>query len=127
MVIDSILVRPYRKYEGMVLTLSPIVIEVTVFGKADSFSAPHDVQFSALNTTEANEGHPLKALEPNLVTEPGMTIDVRPVQYSKADDSMVVTELGSVTDFSLTQYAKAFSSIVVTELENLTEAKLLHR
>ena len=54
-----------------------------------------------------------------LVTELGITTDVRPEQPKKAQLPMLFTELGISTDVRLVQYSKALSGTAVTFSPNV--------
>ena len=52
-------------------------------------------------------------------------IEVKPEQYSKANEPILVTEFPIVIEVKPVQPAKAALPILVTELEIVTEVKLL--
>lgn len=65
--------------------------------------------------TEVRPVQPSKAAQSIFVTDEGMVIDARLVLPANVYPLIDVIELGSVMDVRLVQFAKAFQSIDVTE------------
>lgn len=80
----------------MAVTLSPKKSAFIVEGKAGDIAEPQVVQLIALNSSEANDEQPPKALFPIEVTFSGIVIELREEQPLKAYSPMDFTDSGIV-------------------------------